>query len=71
MGDSPLKLANKMKEYRAKVGFTQEDLAERVGVTRQTIIAIEKGHYIPSLALGMMIAREFRVTIEELFRMNK
>lgn len=67
MGEKSLRLANKVREFRAREGMTQEDLAERVGVTRQTIIAIEKGHYIPSLALGLAIARVFRVPTDELF----
>ncbi|MFH0818526.1 MAG: helix-turn-helix transcriptional regulator, partial [Patescibacteria group bacterium] len=48
-------MTNKIREFRARDGLTQEDLAHRVGVTRQTIIAIEKGNYVPSLALGMHI----------------
>jgi putative transcriptional regulator len=63
-------LTNRIKELRARDGLTQEDLADRVGVTRQTIISIEKGHYIPSLALGMSIARVLNVSTDELFIIN-
>ncbi len=47
--------------------LTQEDLAREVGVTRQTILAIEKGKYDPSLELAFKMARRFGVTIEDLF----
>jgi putative transcriptional regulator len=48
--------------------LTQEDLAQAIGVTRQTILAIEKGKYVPSLDLAFKIARNFNVTIEEVFQ---
>jgi putative transcriptional regulator len=47
--------------------MTQEELARRAGVTRQTIIAIEKGHYDPSVGLAMRIARVFGVRVEDVF----
>lgn len=47
--------------------MTQEELAEKVGVTRQTIIAIEKGNYSPSLELAFKIARAFEVKLEDVF----
>jgi len=47
--------------------MTQQQLAEKVGVTRQTIVAIEKGHYSPSLELAFRIARAFNVPLEEVF----
>jgi putative transcriptional regulator len=47
--------------------MTQEDLAQTIGVTRQTILAIEKGKYVPSLDLAFRIARHFNVNIEEVF----
>ena len=47
--------------------MTQEDLAKKTGVTRQTIIAIEGGKYLPSLQLALRIVRVFAVTIEEVF----
>lgn len=50
--------------------MTQEELADTVGVARQTIIAIEKGKYNPSVALAIKIARVFGVTVEEVFALN-
>ena len=47
--------------------LTQEDLAQAIGITRQTVIAIEKGKYNPSLELAFKIARYFKVTIEKVF----
>ncbi len=60
-------LITKLKEYRAKTGMKQGDLAELVGVRRETIIRLEKGQYNPSLKLAMDIAKVFGVTVEELF----
>lgn len=58
---------NKIKVFRAMNDMTQEELAEKVGVTRQTVIALEKGKYNPSLELGFKIANVFKVDIEEIF----
>jgi DNA-binding XRE family transcriptional regulator len=60
-------LTTKMREYRAKQNMTQDELAELVGVRRETIINLEKGRYNPSLKLAMDIAKVFSCTIEELF----
>jgi putative transcriptional regulator len=60
-------MKNKIKVFRAMHDLTQEDLAQTIGVTRQTILAIEKGKYVPSLDLAFRIARHFQVTIEEVF----
>ncbi len=60
-------LKTKLKEYRAKNNLKQGDLAEMVGVRRETIIRLEKGQYNPSLKLAMDIAKVFGVTVEELF----
>lgn len=60
-------MKNKIKVYRAMHDLTQEDLARAIGVTRQTILAIEKGKYVPSLDLAFRIARYFRVNVEEIF----
>jgi len=57
----------KLKEYRAKYIMKQDELAERVGVRRETIIRLEKGQYNPSLKLAMDIAKVFDTTVEELF----
>jgi putative transcriptional regulator len=60
-------LVTKLKEYRARTGMKQGDLAELVGVRRETIIRLEKGLYNPSLKLAMDIAKVFGTTVEELF----
>lgn len=60
-------LKTKLKEYRAKNNLKQGDLAEMVGVRRETVIRLEKGQYNPSLKLAMDIAKVFGVTVEELF----
>jgi len=58
---------NRVFELRKEINVTQEDLAKAVGVSRQTIIAIEKGNYVPSLLLGIKIARFFKKPVEEVF----
>jgi len=60
-------MKNRIKVYRAMHDLTQENLADELGVTRQTILAIEKGKYYPSLDLAFKIARFFGVTIEDVF----
>ena len=60
-------MKNKIKVFRAMHDLTQEDLAQAIGVTRQTILAIEKGKYVPSLDLAFKISRHFQVNIEEVF----
>lgn len=60
-------IRTKLKEYRAKYNMTQEDLAQRVGVRRETIGNLEKGRYNPSLVLAWNIAKVFEVPIEEIF----
>lgn len=57
----------KLKEYRAKYDMKQGELADLVGVRRETIIRLEKGLYNPSLKLAMDIAAVFHTTVEELF----
>jgi DNA-binding XRE family transcriptional regulator len=56
-----------MREYRAKYGMTQDELAARVGVRRETIVNLENGRYNPSLKLAMDIAAVFSSTVEDLF----
>ena len=58
---------NKLKVLRAIHDLTQEQLAEKIGVSRQTVIAIEKNKYNPSLPLAFKLARLFDVAIEEIF----
>ena len=60
-------IRNRLREFRARYRMTQEELARRVGVTRQTIIAIENGKYLPSLKLAFKLAKAFNVKIEDLF----
>lgn len=60
-------LVNRVKEFRARFDLTQGQLAEKIGVTRQTIVSLEKGSYIPSLLLAMNIAEVFNEPIEEIF----
>jgi putative transcriptional regulator len=60
-------MKNKLKVFRAMHDLTQEDLAEKLDVTRQTINAIEKQRYNPSLKLAFKLADFFDVTIEDLF----
>lgn len=64
-------VTNNIKNYRNNARLTQEELADKAGVTRQTIIAIEKGKYIPSLELAFKIAKIFKVKIEKMFDYNK
>jgi putative transcriptional regulator len=64
-------LTNKIRELRAAHGeLTQEQLAERVFVTRQTIIALESGRYSPTLPLALRIAKVFKVPVEDVFQLN-
>lgn len=58
---------NKIKVYRAMHDLTQEALAKEIGITRQTLIAIEKNRYSPSLELAFKIARHFGVGVEDVF----
>ena len=60
-------VANHVQSERQKHHLTQEDLARTVGVTRQTIIAIEKGNYTPSVYLALRLAQYFKTNVEKLF----
>jgi putative transcriptional regulator len=60
-------LKTKIKELRARYDLTQEDLARKIGVRRETILLIEKGNYNPSLKLAHDIARALKTEIDELF----
>jgi putative transcriptional regulator len=64
-------MKNNIKVYRAMHDLTQESLAAELGVTRQTILAIEKGKYDPSLELAFKIARFFKVSLEDIFVYSK
>jgi putative transcriptional regulator len=60
-------LQNRLPELRARYRLTQQDLAQRVGVTRQTIIAIEKGQYNPSTTLALKLAHVLQLPVEQIF----
>ncbi|PIT92669.1 MAG: transcriptional regulator [Candidatus Harrisonbacteria bacterium CG10_big_fil_rev_8_21_14_0_10_42_17] len=62
---------NKVYELRNAKGVTQEELGTAIGVTRQTIIAIEKGNYTPSVLLAMKIGRYFKKPIDDIFSIKK
>jgi len=65
------KITNQIRRIRlAGTELTQEELAKRVGATRQTIIAIEAGKYAPSMELAFRIAREFGVPFEDMFQFD-
>ncbi|MDX1608242.1 MAG: helix-turn-helix transcriptional regulator [Candidatus Spechtbacterales bacterium] len=66
----PDTVKNKVQKHRKERGVTQQELAETVGVTRQTIIAIEKGNYTPSVLLAMKIAKFFNKKVEEMFKIK-
>lgn len=63
-------ISNTVHTLRTTRGLTQEDLAERVGVSRQTIISLEKGNYTPSVLLALKIASVFKVEVGEVFRIR-
>lgn len=60
-------MKNRIKEFRAKCGMTQEELARAVDVRRETILYLEQGKYNPSLKLAHMVAKVLKTTIEDLF----
>ncbi len=64
-------MEHRIKELRASFGWTQEQLSEKLGVSRQAIISVENGRYKPSLELAYKIARLFKLTIEEIFIFEK
>lgn len=63
-------IKNTVYTLRTKKGLTQEDLAEKVGITRQTVISIEKGNYTPSVLLALKIASVFKVSVEDIFQIS-
>ncbi len=64
------KIQNEVSKYRLSLGITQEDLALKVKVSRQTIIALEKGNYTPSILLALKIADFFEVPVEKIFKIS-
>jgi putative transcriptional regulator len=65
------KLLNHLKRHRRSAELTQQALADIVGVTRQTIISIERGRYRPSIELALELARAFGLPVEELFELTE
>ncbi|WP_191565483.1 helix-turn-helix transcriptional regulator [Metabacillus idriensis] len=64
-------MEHRIKELRTSLNWTQEQLSEKLGVSRQTIISIENGRYNPSLELAYKIAKLFRLSIEDVFIFEK
>ncbi|MGI6422544.1 MAG: helix-turn-helix transcriptional regulator [Syntrophomonadaceae bacterium] len=64
-------MQNRLAELRSKSRMTQEELAIKAGVSRQTIISLEKGKYNPSLQLAFKLARIFQMPVEEIFIMEE
>ena len=64
-------MKNILKVERAKLNFTQQDLADKVGVSRQTINSIEAERYVPSTVLAMKISEVFKTTVNEIFKLEK
>lgn len=63
-------MENIIKEIRKELGLSQEELAKKCGVARQTVNAIENNKYDPTLVLAFSLARELQVTVDELFQYN-
>ena len=64
-------MKNALKVERAKLDLTQQDLADRVGVSRQTINSIEAGRYVPSTVLAIKLSQVFKTTVNEIFRLEE
>lgn len=60
-------VSNKVNYFRKQKNVTQEELAQAVGVSRQTIIALEKGNYSPSICLALKISKFFKVCVDDIF----
>jgi putative transcriptional regulator len=69
--DMPYVLQNRVKELRTERGWTQQQLAEAVGVSRQSINSIERERYVPSLILALTFARVFNCTTEQIFTLKR
>jgi putative transcriptional regulator len=64
-------IVNAVRRHRLMRDITQSELAELLGVTRQTVLSIEKGKYTPSVGLALRLAEIFEVSVETLFQLNK
>ncbi|MDR3724674.1 MAG: helix-turn-helix transcriptional regulator [Terracidiphilus sp.] len=67
----PSTITNRIKELRAARGWTQEDLAQAVSVSRQSINSIERNRYVPSLELALTFARVFACTTDDIFQLEQ
>lgn len=67
----PTTILNRVRAMRAERGWTQQELADRVGVSRQSINSIENGRYVPSLPLALTFARVFQCMTDEIFTLEK
>jgi putative transcriptional regulator len=65
------RILNHVKEFRTQTGWTQEALAEKAGVSRQSIISIERGKYVPSLQLALKFSKIFHCQTDELFKIEE
>jgi len=65
------RIENLVKEYRTKADMTQQELADAAGVSRQSVISIERGRYVPSLQLALRLSAIFECSTDELFRLAK
>ncbi|MFL9837704.1 helix-turn-helix transcriptional regulator [Flavobacterium sp. ST-75] len=63
-------MKNNIKVQRAIYNFTQQDLADKIGVSRQTINAMEKGKYVPSTALALKLSQLFKISVNEIFELE-
>ncbi len=63
-------ISNKVSELRNEKGLTQEEFGKMIGVSRQTIIAIEKGNYIPSVLLALKISEVFKTSVDKIFKIS-
>jgi putative transcriptional regulator len=64
-------MENRVKKYREEAGITQEGLAQQAGVSRQSIISIEKGQYVPTTILALKISKLLKVPVDDLFVLEK
>lgn len=65
------KVRNRVKELREAKDWTQQELADQVGVSRQSINSIERNRYVPSLELALMFARVFGISTDEIFKLER
>jgi putative transcriptional regulator len=63
-------MKNRIKEHRSKLGITQEELAEKAGVRRETIVFLEQGKYNPSLVLAHNVAKALKAKIDDIFEFD-